>query len=82
HDSLRTQFGEESGEAYQQVTGNLPVLERSSLHVPAGEQKQHLQNLLQREAWEPLSLTAAPPLRLRLIELEAGHHVLSWVIHH
>ncbi|WP_046216693.1 condensation domain-containing protein, partial [Paenibacillus wulumuqiensis] len=25
---------------------------------------------------------AAPPLRLRLIELEAGHHVLSWVIHH
>ncbi|WP_152663494.1 non-ribosomal peptide synthetase, partial [Paenibacillus wulumuqiensis] len=82
HDSLRTQFGEESGEPYQQVTGNLPVLERSSLHVPVGEQEQHLQEVLQREAWETLSLTAAPPLRLRLIELEAGHHVLSWVIHH
>ncbi|MEW4370676.1 amino acid adenylation domain-containing protein [Paenibacillus kandeliae] len=82
HDSLRTIFVEQQGSVYQQVTEQLTMLERSSLHVPQEEVEQHIQEILEREAWQPLSLTDAPPLRLRLIEVSRDHYVLSWVIHH
>ncbi|MEW4370677.1 amino acid adenylation domain-containing protein [Paenibacillus kandeliae] len=87
HDSLRTIFGEERGEPYQQVTTQLVSLERSTIYdamqeVTTDRQEFLLQDILEQEAWQPLSLTDAPPLRLRLIEMEPEHHVLSWVIHH
>jgi amino acid adenylation domain-containing protein len=91
HEVLRTVFPAVSGdggdpvqEVLPEVAVTLPVEDLSRL--PAGEREddweEKLRQLAAEEARAPFDLTAGPLLRLRLLRLDAGEHILLLTLHH
>jgi amino acid adenylation domain-containing protein len=77
HEMLRTSVHSDGGEAYQVVTGDVPV------EVPlAGLDAEALGTALAECAASPFDLSRPPLLRARLLRLDEAEHVLSLVLHH
>ncbi|MFJ8630152.1 non-ribosomal peptide synthase/polyketide synthase [Streptomyces sp. NPDC093568] len=77
HESLRTVFAEDAEGPYQMVVDAAEV----NLTVTATTE-EHLHEELDRASRAPFELTAEPPLRARLFELDDEEYVLLVVVHH
>ncbi|BCY11518.1 non-ribosomal peptide synthetase [Actinoplanes sp. L3-i22] len=85
HEVLRTLYPvDDNGVAHQLVLDRLPPLwSRTDLRELAGEQQeQALHRIAAETGREPFDLTAASPLRLRLVDLGPGRHALVMVAQH
>ncbi|ONM50456.1 non-ribosomal peptide synthetase [Nocardia donostiensis] len=81
HEVLRTRYPDIAGEGYQQV---LPIGDRLAipeLSVESAAESQ-VPVLVAQTVAAGFDVTAAPPVRLRLLELAPTEHVLICVIHH
>ncbi|MFG6192107.1 amino acid adenylation domain-containing protein [Nonomuraea sp. JJY05] len=78
HESLRTRFPDHDGQpvAIVEPPGPVPV-ERVDLDTP-----EQAERLLEERANTPFELGSAPPLRVTLVRLSPGDHVLCVVLHH
>ncbi|MET7333129.1 amino acid adenylation domain-containing protein [Nonomuraea sp. NPDC005650] len=78
HESLRTRFPDHDGQpvAIVDPPGPVPV-ERIDLDTP-----EQAERLLEERANTPFELGSAPPLRITLVRLSPGDHVLCVVLHH
>lgn len=84
HDTLRTSFAMEQGRLIQQVWSSIPLPMRqvSLERLPEAKREDAARGRVEELACRPFELTAAPPLRIELLRLDATHHVLVMVIHH
>ncbi|MBW8310054.1 MAG: amino acid adenylation domain-containing protein, partial [Candidatus Paracaedibacteraceae bacterium] len=86
HESLRTIFLSEEGEAYQVILPELRVnlvdnrIDLSSLE--GEEQEEELRRIAQGAVNEPFNLTTGPLLRVKLVALSEEEHVLLITMHH
>ncbi|MBV9774989.1 MAG: AMP-binding protein, partial [Gemmatimonadetes bacterium] len=84
HESLRTVFARVGEEPVQVVSApapsDLPVLDLGGL--PEAEREARTRELAREEAVRPFDLASGPLLRLRLLRLEAEHHVALFTMHH
>ena len=84
HESLRTRFEEEEGEARQviekEVRIEVPVEDLRGLSEKEREEK--VQEALKREGEEAFDLRSGPVLRMRLLRLGEREHVLLRTMHH
>ncbi|MGM9334861.1 non-ribosomal peptide synthase/polyketide synthase [Streptomyces murinus] len=78
HETLRTTFAEQDGQARQIVHPALPV----DLPVTELPDTTALDGFLERTAATPFDLTTGPLLRARLARLAADDHVLVLAVHH
>ena len=83
HQALRTHFAAD-GELRQVVAPAAPVpLRLDDLsHLPAAAREQKARELAEEEARLPFDLARGPLLRLRLLRLDAGEHVMLLTLHH
>ena len=83
HPALRTHFAAD-GELLQVVAPAAPVpLRLDDLsHLPAAAREQRARELAEEEARLPFDLARGPLLRLRLLRLDAGEHVMLLTLHH
>ncbi len=84
HEGLRTSF-QSSDEGPVQVVEPaesvvLPVTDLAPL--PPDEQEREVRRLARDESERPFNLARGPLLRLRLLRLKAGEHVLLFTLHH
>ncbi|MET8422683.1 amino acid adenylation domain-containing protein [Nocardia sp. NPDC004860] len=81
HEVLRTYYPEHEGVGHQVI---LDVHEPDAMPslpvVPVTEAE--VAQVVSEVAFAPFDVTAAPPLRLRLLRLDAEDHVLVCVVHH
>ncbi|MEV4110298.1 amino acid adenylation domain-containing protein [Nonomuraea sp. NPDC049695] len=78
HESLRTRFPDDDGRPVAVVDPPGPVaVERVGLDTP-----EEAERLLEERANTPFELGSAPPLRVTLVRLAPGDHVLGVVLHH
>ena len=77
HESLRTVFTCNEGEAHQVI---LPTLDMNVCVERALETE--LQSILQAETTRPFDLSQSPLIRVRLLQLSDQDHVLSIIQHH
>lgn len=84
HAPLRTRYIVVGAEPCQVVDDTCPLaFEVHDLNgLSAGEREQAAMELVEREASQPFDLTAAAPLRIRLVRLSSDDHILLIVIHH
>ena len=84
HESLRTVFTMDAGEAVQwiraETTVPLPVIDLSGLAVP--ERLLQSQLLAQSESVKPFNLSTGPLLRVQVLKLEDERHHLLLTLHH
>ena len=84
HESLRTHFIEEEGEALQAIEHELriavPVEDLSDLEEEA--QQERVKEELRREGGQPFDLGRGPLLRMRLLKLGGQEHILLQTMHH
>jgi amino acid adenylation domain-containing protein len=84
HETLRTSFGIQDGEAVQIIAAcamlELPVIDLSSL--PARERDFQAEQLATEAASVPFDLAAGPLIRALLIRLGFGQHLLIIAMHH
>ncbi|HYD81949.1 MAG TPA: condensation domain-containing protein, partial [Paucimonas sp.] len=84
HETLRTTFREESGEAVQviapQLDISLPIVDLSGLAIDAREAE--VKRISEAEAAKPFRLAAGPLMRLCLLKLSETEHVLLVTMHH
>src|SRR5215831_15249118 len=84
HESLRTHFAEVEGEAVQVIERELriavPVEDVSGLGE--GERREWVKAELRREAGEAFDLSRGPLLRVKLVKVGEGEHVLLRTMHH
>ncbi|MFI0900394.1 amino acid adenylation domain-containing protein, partial [Streptomyces sp. NPDC020983] len=78
HGALRTRFTGEGGEPRAVVEDPRPV----RIEVTAAESAEHAERIVSARAHTPFDLTAGPPLRVTLVRLGPGDHVLCAVTHH
>jgi len=83
-EALRTRFATSRGRAVQVVEERvglpLPVTDLRSL--PAAAREREVVSLARREADRPFDLGRCPLLRVRLVRLSGGEHVLLLTMHH
>ena len=84
HEALRTRFAEEDGEPVQIIEPVAQVrLQIHDLEGHAAEDSQGaIRAALQTLAREPFALKRAPLMRIGLLRLGSGDHVLYWIWHH
>jgi amino acid adenylation domain-containing protein len=84
HESLRTVFAEEGGEARQVVREHAPLaLGVEDLRgLPAGEREAESRRLAAEEAARPFDLARGPVWRASLLRLGEEEHVLLLTMHH
>ncbi|MBV9059976.1 MAG: amino acid adenylation domain-containing protein, partial [Pseudonocardiales bacterium] len=84
HESLRTTFDTIDGRGVQVVHPPQPMLVpvRDLSDLSAPEQDTHLRQLLTAETNRPFDLARGPLLRVALIRLNTGEHVLTVAMHH
>ena len=84
HESLRTAFVADGGEARQIVTPEAHVaIERFDFTgEPEGERDTAALRLAAEDARRPFDLTRVPLLRVLLLKLDAEEHLLHLTIHH
>jgi acyl carrier protein len=84
HEILRTTFGVKNGQPAQFVASatslRLPLVDLSS--VADAEREVEARKIADEEAMRPFDLSKGPMLRTGLLRLNAGHHVLLFVMHH
>ena len=84
HEVLRTTFAFDYGQPRQVVhppaRRELPVTDLT--HLTAAVRMDHAQHIAEEEARLPFDLEHAPPLRVRLLRLDAHEHVLLLTKHH
>jgi hypothetical protein len=84
HEPLRTVFAETEREPVQIVlppsAPRLPLADLSGL--PPDRREREALRLMQAEARRPFDLARGPLLRLTLLRLGAGEHLLLYVLHH
>ncbi|MGH3823001.1 MAG: amino acid adenylation domain-containing protein, partial [Pseudonocardiaceae bacterium] len=84
HESLRTTFETIQGRGVQVVHPpapvSLPVWDLSEL--PAAQLQQKLEEVLAAQTSAGFDLAAGPLLRVGVVRLDAGEHVLTVVMHH
>ncbi|HEV8577638.1 MAG TPA: amino acid adenylation domain-containing protein [Thermoanaerobaculia bacterium] len=84
HEALRTRFRESAGRpvqlAIESVSVPLPILDLTAL--PAPQREAEAARLAKAEARRPFDLQSVPLLRLTLLRLAAGEHLLLGVFHH
>ncbi|WP_232310865.1 non-ribosomal peptide synthetase [Herbaspirillum autotrophicum] len=82
HELLRSVIRDEGVEPELHILPMTPFA--LTVETPAARSSHALaeQALLAREAAMPFDLTAAPPLRVSLLQLEPHRHVLSLAMHH
>ncbi|WP_118988104.1 non-ribosomal peptide synthetase [Photorhabdus sp. CRCIA-P01] len=78
HESLRTQFTEVNGLAYQYAQPHIPI--NLADHSVDGQQMP-LEKLVKLLCETPFDITQRPPVTLRLLHYHDQHHVLVWVKH-
>ncbi|MDQ8732839.1 non-ribosomal peptide synthetase, partial [Bradyrhizobium sp. LHD-71] len=81
HESLRTVFRQEGGEAEQIVLEPEPVQLRRAT-VTGHDLEQHVLRLARKEAGTPFDLESGPLLRIALFALSDEDHVLVLTLHH
>ncbi|MGK7905411.1 MAG: amino acid adenylation domain-containing protein [Hormoscilla sp.] len=84
HETLRTTFATVNGQPFQiiapSLTLTLPVVDlRQLLEI---EQSKEIQRLATEEAEKPFDLTHGALLRVTLLQLTEGEHVLLLTMHH
>lgn len=84
HDILRTTFRVIDGTPMQVVVPDFSVqLKVEELAgVPASEHEAKAQNLAVQEGRCPFDIQASPPIRARLLRLDANYHVALITLHH
>ncbi|MEP7339281.1 MAG: amino acid adenylation domain-containing protein [Acidobacteriota bacterium] len=84
HEVLRTSFAELGGQVVQRIepAGHLALDLEDLGHLPAAEREAEARRLASEEANRPFDLSQRPPLRARLLRLDAEDHVLLFTIHH
>lgn len=84
HPALRTCFPVVDGEPFQRVVPRVDVsLAAQDLRgTPEPEREEELRRAIDATIREPLRLTAAPLLRLRLFRTDEQEHALVIVVHH
>jgi amino acid adenylation domain-containing protein/non-ribosomal peptide synthase protein (TIGR01720 family) len=83
HESLRTVFGEENGQAVQRIRPDLRVsLRRADLSGHAGDRESAARELVEQACEQPFDLEQGPLLRALLVKLEEERHVFALAIHH
>ena len=84
HETLRTGFTEVAGRPVQRIVPDLslaiPVLDLSDL--PFEEREAVVRRIAGEQARAPFDLTRPGLLRVTLLRLAGGEHVLLWAIHH
>lgn len=84
HESLRTRIGVSRGEATQiidpQLLLSIPLVDLSELRTT--EQRSGCRRLCADEARRRMDLQQGPLVRLHLLKLGPGEHVLLLVVHH
>jgi amino acid adenylation domain-containing protein len=84
HEALRARFTEVEGRPVQSISPDLhpgfPVADLSFL--PEGERESAVRRLVAAEAVRPFDLGRGPLLRLLLLRLGEGEHVLVLAMHH
>jgi Condensation domain len=84
HDALRLSFFEQDGEIFQaadeNVTIDLPV--RDLTHLPRDERMTEALRLVAAQGRVTFDLGRAPLLRIVLLRIDDGVHVLCLVVHH
>ncbi|MBZ4423407.1 condensation domain-containing protein, partial [Myxococcus sp. RHSTA-1-4] len=84
HESLRTTFAAQDGEAVQLIHAPapfpLPLVDLSTL--PADQREAGARRLATTEAAEPFDLARGPRLRATLLRLQDSEHVLLLTMHH
>ncbi len=84
HESLRTTFQILDRHPVQVMAPPQPLrLETIDLsRLPAPERESEAQRLVNEEAQQPFDLAHGPLLRVKLLKLEAGEHLLLVTMHH
>ncbi|NBD14537.1 non-ribosomal peptide synthetase, partial [Corallococcus silvisoli] len=84
HESLRTTFAEQDGQAIQVIHSSLPpVLERVELRTfEEADREAETRRQVEQEMMRPFDLGRGPLLRTRLFALGAREHVLVVTMHH
>ncbi|MEU5211497.1 non-ribosomal peptide synthase/polyketide synthase [Streptomyces sp. NPDC020742] len=84
HETLRTTFTEQDGQARQEVHPPRPVElpDHDLSAVPPADRPAALDDLLAREAATPFDLGTGPLLRTRLVRLAEDEQVLTLAMHH
>jgi amino acid adenylation domain-containing protein/thioester reductase-like protein len=84
HEALRTTFADGGGSPVQiiqpELRAGLPVIDLTAL--PAGRREPAMRELARQEGRRPFDLARGPLLRLGLLALSAGEHVLLLTISH
>ncbi|RAX07478.1 non-ribosomal peptide synthetase [Photorhabdus bodei] len=78
HESLRTQFTEVNGLAYQYAQPHIPI--KLADHRVDGQQMP-LEKLVKSLCETPFNIMQQPPATLRLVHYHDQHYVLIWVKH-
>jgi amino acid adenylation domain-containing protein len=84
HESLRTTFGEEGGEAVQRIgdEGTLDLVVSDLVGFPEGERDSECRRVGKEEVTQPFDIEKGPLFRARIIRLGEEEHVVVFVIHH
>jgi len=84
HESLRTTFKHEKGEAYQQIeeefSFNLPIEDLSDL--PESEREAKALQIARSEAAAPFNLETGPLFRVKLLKMDENEHIILFTMHH
>jgi amino acid adenylation domain-containing protein/thioester reductase-like protein len=84
HDILRTRFIQTQQQPIQVIEpsaiANLSMIELR--HLPPTAQESAVHRLAQEDSLKPFNLEQDPLLRIKLLRLDAAHHVLLLTLHH
>ncbi len=84
HAVLRTTYGEDNGQAYQEVAAeavfDVPVVDFS--HLPEAAGHADVRARVTAEIERPFDLTAGPVFRVALLRLKPEEHLLVMPVHH
>ncbi|HXO27367.1 MAG TPA: condensation domain-containing protein, partial [Thermoanaerobaculia bacterium] len=86
HEALRTSFGIVAGEPVQVIApperARLEIAAIDLAALPGPRQGAEAERLARRQARRPFDLARGPLLRVGLLRLGAGDHLLLFVVHH
>ncbi|HEX5752319.1 MAG TPA: amino acid adenylation domain-containing protein, partial [Archangium sp.] len=84
HESLRTTFHSEQGQAVQVIAPNgaLPLQVVDLRSLPSAEREAEVRKLTTQDALRPFDLGRGPLLRALLLRLDEHQHVLMLTLHH
>jgi len=84
HESLRTTFADVDGQPVQIIAPELKlVLPLENLqNLEPAEQEAKVRQIALQEATTPFNLAQGPLLRFKLLQLDAGEHVIFITMHH